>query len=107
MSVFQPEGKGTNWHYRFMFNGQVIRRSTKQTNHKVALQLEAEHKSLLAKGDMGIFERTPAPTFAAFAKEFLEMGGGGISGEAEDSGVLPELCRSLAGISAVDVIGNE
>jgi hypothetical protein len=71
MGCFQPEGKGTNWHYRFMFNGKVIRRSTKQTNRKVALQLEAEHRSLLAKGDLGIFEKTPAPTFSNFAKEFL------------------------------------
>jgi integrase len=72
MSVFlQPGAKQKIWWYRFMMRGQVIRCSTKQSNHKVALQLEAEHKSKLAKGDMGIFEKTPAPTLAAFAKEFL------------------------------------
>jgi len=72
MSVFlQPGAQRKIWWYRFMFNGQVIRRSTKQTSHKVAVQLEAEHRSLLAKGDLGIFEKTHAPTFSAFAKEFL------------------------------------
>ena len=71
MSCFQPEGKGTNWHYRFMFRGKVVRRSTKQTSHKVALQLEAEHKSKLAKGEAGIFDKPPVPTLAEFSREFL------------------------------------
>src|SRR6266481_4511377 len=54
-----------------MYRGKLVRRSTKQSNHKVALQLEAEHKSRLAKGDMGIFDRKAAPTLAEFSKEFL------------------------------------
>jgi integrase len=54
-----------------MHNGQVIRRSTKQSNYKVAVAQEATHKSALSNGDIGIFERTPAPTLSAFAKEFL------------------------------------
>jgi integrase len=33
--------------------------------------MEAAHQSALAKGDVGIFEREPAPTLAAFAREFL------------------------------------
>lgn len=72
MSVFlQPGAKKKVWWYRFMHRGKVIRWSTKQSNHKVALQLEAEHKSKLAKNDLGIFEKQPAPTLAAFGKEFL------------------------------------
>ena len=65
MSVFlQPGAKKRIYWYRFMHNGLVIRRSTKQGNHKVALQLEAEHRSKLAKGEAGIYEKTPAPTLA-------------------------------------------
>jgi len=72
MSVFlQPGAKQRIYWYRFMYNGLVIRRSTKQSNHKVALQLEAEHRSKLAKGEAGIYEKTPAPTLAEFSKEFL------------------------------------
>lgn len=77
MSVFlQPGAKRKIYWYRFMHRGQVIRRSTKQTNHKVALQLEATHKSNLAKGEAGIYDKEPAPTLAEYAKEFLSWAEG-------------------------------
>jgi hypothetical protein len=77
MSVFlQPGAKQKIWWYRFMHNGQVIRRSTKQSNYKVAVAQEATHKSALSNSDVGIFERKAAPTLSAFAKEFLVLGGG-------------------------------
>lgn len=72
MSVFlQPGAKKRVYWYRFMHNGQVIRRSTKQSSKKVAVDMEATHKSNLAKGEAGIYDKTPSPTFSAFAKEFL------------------------------------
>ena len=49
-----------------------LRRSTKQSNHKIALQVEAEHRSKLAKGEAGIYEKDPAPTLTAFARDFLD-----------------------------------
>jgi len=71
MSVYETGTKKKIWWYRFMYRGQVIRRTTRQGNYKIAKDMEAAHKSALAKGDAGIFEKAPAPTLAAFAKEFL------------------------------------
>lgn len=68
MSVFK---QGDTYHYRFMYRGQLIRRSTRQGDKKVAKEMEATHVSSLAKGEAGIFERKPAPTLALFAREFL------------------------------------
>ena len=57
----------TYW-YRFNWQGQQIRESTKQDNARVARQIEAAHKTGLAKGDVGIRHRTPAPTLKEFAE---------------------------------------
>ncbi len=56
MAVYK-QPKSNNWSYRFMWNGKVIRRSTKQSNKRVAEQMEAAHKTSLAKGEVGIRER--------------------------------------------------
>jgi len=71
MAVYkQPKSKC--WWYKFRWNGEQIRESTKQTNKRVAEQMEAAHKTSLAKGEVGIRERKPAPTVAAFAdNDFL------------------------------------
>jgi integrase len=60
---------GDIFHYRFMHRGKVIRKSTKQGNHKVALAMEAAHKTALAKGDAGLGEKPPAPPLAKFLME--------------------------------------
>lgn len=68
------QAKSKNWSYRFMWNGELIRQSTKQTNKRVAEQMEAAHRTALAKGEVGIRERKPAPTLAHFAEnEFLSF----------------------------------
>src|SRR5437899_719265 len=59
---------GKFYWYRFVFDGKLIRESTKQGNDKVARQMEAAHRTALAKGEVGIREKKPAPTL----KEFLE-----------------------------------
>ena len=71
MSIYkQPKSK--NWSYKFTWNGELIRASTKQTNKRVAAQMEAAHKTSLAKGEVGIRERKPIPTLKAFAEnDFL------------------------------------
>ena len=58
---------GIYW-YRFNWNGEKVRESTKQGNPRVARQIEAAHKTALAKGEVGIRERTPAPTLRVFAE---------------------------------------
>src|SRR5947209_1287230 len=60
------------WWYKFRWNGKLIRESTKQSNKRVAEQMEAAHKTSLAKGEVGIRERKPAPTLKEFAdNDFL------------------------------------
>src|SRR3954464_9766797 len=66
MAVYkQPKSK--NWWYKFTWNGEPIRESTKQTNKRVAEQMEAAHKTSLAKGEVGIRDRKPVPSLAQFA----------------------------------------
>ena len=69
MAVYK---RGRVWWYKFTWNGEPIRESTKQTNKRVAEQIEAAHKTSLAKGEVGIRDRLPAPTLWDFANcDFL------------------------------------
>ncbi len=69
MAVYK---RGNVWWYRFTWNGKPIRESTKQTNKRVAEQIEAAHKTSLAKGEVGIRQKKRTPTVAEFAeKDFL------------------------------------
>ncbi len=66
----QPKSK--NWWYKFTWNGVAIRETSKQTNKRVAEQMEAAHRTSLAKGEVGIRERKIVPTLRAFAEtDFL------------------------------------
>jgi integrase len=58
---------GVYW-YKFMWQGKLVRESTKQGNDKVARQMEAAHRTSLAKGEVGIREKKPAPSLADFLK---------------------------------------
>ena len=64
MAVYK-RGK-VRW-YKFVWNGDPIRESTKQANKRVAEQMEAAHKTSLAKGEVGIRDRKPVPTLKDFA----------------------------------------
>jgi integrase len=64
--------RGKTYWYKFTWLGKAIRESTKQGNDKVARQMEAAHRTSLAKGEVGIREKKKAPTLADFAdKQFL------------------------------------
>ena len=65
MAVYR---RGNVWWYKFTFSGEQIRQSTKQANKRFAQQIEAAHKTALAKGEVGIREREPVPTLADFAQ---------------------------------------
>src|SRR5438132_2030775 len=69
MSIFK---RGRVYWYHFVFNGQHIQQSTKQGNPRVARQIEAAHRTALAKGEVGIRERKPAPTLAQFCRDRVE-----------------------------------
>jgi integrase len=59
---------GVYW-YKFMWQGKLVRESTKQGNDKVARQMESAHRTSLAKGEVGIREKVPAPTLGEFLKK--------------------------------------
>ena len=54
------------WWFKFVWNGEPIRESTKQTNKRVAEQMEAARRTALAKGEVGIRDKQAAPTLAEF-----------------------------------------
>ena len=69
MAIFK---RGRVYWYHFYFNSEHVQESTKQGNPRVARQIEAAHRTALAKGEVGIRERKPVPTLRQFiAKEFL------------------------------------
>jgi integrase len=61
--------RGDTYWYRFNWYGKQIRESTKQGNPRVARQIEAAHKTALAKGEVGIREKKPSPTLKEFAEQ--------------------------------------
>ena len=69
MSIFK---RGRIYWYKFTFNGEAIRESTRQTNQHTARQMEAAHRASLAKGEVGIREKKTAPTLTAFCEQRLE-----------------------------------
>ena len=69
MSIYK---RGDVYWYKFMWKGQVIRESTKQGNDKVARQMEAAHRTSLAKGEVGIREKKPAPILKEFCERRFE-----------------------------------
>ena len=62
--------RGGVWWYEFVFKGERIRESTKISNRRVAEQIEAARRTQLAKGEVGIQDRKPAPTLKEFAPRF-------------------------------------
>jgi integrase len=65
MSIFK---RGRVYWYHFVFNGTHVQESTKQGNPRVARQMEALHRTALAKGEVGIREKKQVPTLATFCR---------------------------------------
>jgi integrase len=63
MSIFK---RGRVYWYHFVFDGRHIQESTRQGNPRVARQIEAAHRTSLAKGEVGIREKKPVPTLKDF-----------------------------------------
>jgi len=64
--------RGRVYWYKFQWRGRSVRESTKQGNDKVARQMEAAHRTALAKGEVGIREKKPVPTLAEFLSKRIE-----------------------------------
>ncbi len=58
--------RGDIYWYRFVWNGELIRESTRQSNKRVAQQMEAAHRASLAKGEVGIREKKREATLGEF-----------------------------------------
>jgi integrase len=69
MSIYK---RGDVYWYKFMWNGKLVRESTKQGNDKVARQMEAAHRTSLAKGEVGIREKKSVPTLSEFCEKRFE-----------------------------------
>jgi len=71
MAVYK-QAKSKYWWYKFTWNGKQVRESSKQTNKRVAEQIEAAHRTALAKGEVGIRNKKAVPTLREFAeRDFL------------------------------------
>src|SRR5215472_10749288 len=68
MAIFK---RGRIYWYHFWFNSTHVQESTKQGNPRVARQMEAACRTALAKGEVGILEKKPAPAFSIAIREFL------------------------------------
>ncbi|MBV8830596.1 MAG: tyrosine-type recombinase/integrase [Acidobacteriaceae bacterium] len=66
MAVYKQKGS-KNWWYKFTWKGETIRETTKQSNKRIAEQIEAARKTQLAKGEVGFKDRAPVPTLNEFA----------------------------------------
>jgi integrase len=66
MSIYK---RGEVYWYKFMWKGELVRESTKQGNDKVARQMEAAHRTSLAKGEVGIRDKKPVPSLAEFCEK--------------------------------------
>ncbi len=64
--------RGKIYWYKFMWNGVLVRQTTKQGNDKVARQMEAAHRTSLAKGEVGIREKKAVPTLKEFCDKRFE-----------------------------------
>ena len=69
MSIYK---RGRIYWYKFMWNGEMFRESTRQTNQNTARQMEAAHRSSLAKGEVGIRDKKVIPTLNDFCVERVE-----------------------------------
>jgi hypothetical protein len=62
MSIFK---RGRIYWYKFMWNGELVRESTKQRNDKTARNMESAHRTALANGLVGIRDKNPSPRFGS------------------------------------------
>jgi integrase len=69
MSIFK---RGRIYWYKFMWDGEIVRESTRQANQNTARQMEAAHRASLAKGEVGIREKKLVPALSQFCEDRFE-----------------------------------
>lgn len=63
--------RGSTYHSRIMFDGQLYQRSLRTHNKATATKLEAVFRTGLIKGEFGIIDAAKAPTLAQFETRLL------------------------------------
>ncbi len=69
MAIFK---RGNVYWFEFIFEGERIRRSTKQKSRVVAREIESAYRTKLAKREVGIEEPKSIPNFKQAMKDFLD-----------------------------------
>jgi integrase len=69
MAIFK---RGNVYWFHFVWNGEHVQKSTRQSNKNVARQIESAYRTKLAKGEVGLHEPRPAPTLTKAMAEFLK-----------------------------------
>jgi hypothetical protein len=69
MSIYK---RGGVYWYKFQWKDALVRESTKQGNDKVARQMEAAHRTSLAKGEVGIRDKKVVPMLIDFCEKRFE-----------------------------------
>jgi integrase len=64
--------RGSIYWYKFMWNGEMVRESTRQKNDRVARNMESAHRTRLANGEVGIRDRKPIPSLKTFCETRIE-----------------------------------
>ncbi len=70
MSLYKRDGSKYYW-MKFSFDGELVQQSTKCSNKRDAMQVEAAFRHELALGRIGIKPKKDAPVFTDAAKDFL------------------------------------
>lgn len=71
MALYKRENS-KYWRMKFTYDGQLVQQSTKCSNKRDALQVEAAFRHELALGRIGIKPKKEAPSFTVAANNFLE-----------------------------------
>jgi len=69
MSIYK---RGKVYWYKFMWSGEMVRESSRQTNRNTARQMEGAHRAALAKGEVGIREKKAVSTLTDFISQRFE-----------------------------------
>jgi integrase len=64
-------GNSRYYSYKFMYRGEMYSESTRQSNAKVAKEIEAAKRAELAKGEVGIYEKKQVPTLREFCEKWF------------------------------------
>jgi hypothetical protein len=69
MSIYK---RGNFWWYRFVWRGELVAESTKQSNKTIAGDQERAHRLRLSNGELGIIrEKKQIPTLAEYVHETI------------------------------------